>query len=65
MNELVTIIIHFAQKSKHIIKMFKIHPFLFISQRLRGHFGEVKACAMRHVANCDTICDVLLRDDVD
>ena len=34
-NELVTIVIHLAQKSRHIIKMFAIHPFFFLSQRLR------------------------------
>ena len=65
MNELITLIIHIAQKSKHIIKMFAIHPFPFISQRMRGHFREVRACAMRDVANCDTVCNILFGDNVD
>jgi hypothetical protein len=34
-NELVTTVIHLTQKSKHIVKMFAIHPFPFLSQRLR------------------------------
>src|ERR1700738_132312 len=65
MNELVTLVIHLAQKSKHIIKMFTIHPFSFLSQCMRGHFCEIRACAMRDVANCDMICDIMLGDNVD
>ena len=41
MNELITLIIHLTQNSKHIIKMFAIHQFSFLSQCLRGHFREV------------------------
>ena len=65
MNELITLIIHLAQKSKHIINMFAIHPFSFISQCLRGHFCEVWTRAMRDVANCDAVCDILFGDNVD
>ena len=65
MNELVTLVIHLAQKSKHIIKMFAIHPFPFLFQCMRGHFHEIGACAMRDVANCDTVYDILLGDSVD
>ena len=65
MNELVTLVIHFAQKSKHIIKMFTIHPFSFLSQCMRGHFRKIWACAMRDVANCDMVGDILFGDYVD
>ena len=65
MNELVTLVIHLAQKSKHIIKMFTIHPFSFLSQCMRGHFREVRACAMRDVTNCNTVCNILFGDNVD
>jgi hypothetical protein len=64
-NELVTTVIHLTQKSKHIVKMFAIHPFSFFSQRLRSHYREVKACIMWHVNNCDKIFDVILGDDVE
>ena len=64
-NELITLIIHLAQKSKHIIKMFAIHPFPFLSQCMRGHFCEVWAYAMRDVGNCDTVCDILHGDKAD
>ena len=43
-------------KSKHIIKIFAIHPFPFLSQKPRWCFREIMACAMGHVVNCDTIC---------
>ena len=65
MNEFVTIVIQLAQKSKHRIKMFTIHPFFFLSQCMRGHFREIQACAIRDVANCDIICDILLGNNVD
>src|ERR1700737_3792701 len=65
MNELVTLVIHLAQKSKHIIKMFTIHPFSSLSQCMRGHFCKIWACAMRDVANCDMVGDILLGDYVD
>ena len=65
MNELVTLIIHLAQKSKHIIKMFTSYSFIFLSQSMRGHICEAQACAMWDVVNCDTICDIIFVDDVD
>ena len=65
MNELITLIIHLAQKSKHIIKMFAIHPFPFFSQCLRGHFREVWTRAIRDVADCDAVCDILFGGNVD
>ena len=65
MNKLITIIIHLAQKSKHIIKMFAIRSFPFLSQCLRGHFREVWTHAIRDVANCDAVCDILFGDNVD
>src|SRR6202161_1764523 len=65
MNELVTLVIHLAQKSQHIIKMFTIHPFSFLPQCMRGHFCEIRACAMRDVSNCDMVCDILLGDNGD
>ena len=64
-NELVTVVIHLAQKSKHIIKLFAIHSFPSLSQTLKWYFCEVRASAMWDVANCDMVCDVHLRDDVD
>jgi hypothetical protein len=41
MNEFITIIIHLTKNSKHIMKMFAIHQFPFLSQCLRGYFREV------------------------
>ena len=32
MNELVTLVIHLAQKSKHIVKMLVLHTFPFLSK---------------------------------
>ena len=65
MHVLVILVNHLAQKSKHIVKMFAIHPFIFLSQCMRGHFCEIQACAMRDVANCDIVYDILLGDNVD
>ena len=65
MNELVTLVIHLAQKSKHIIKMFATHPFPFLSQCMRGHFLKIRVYAMQDVTNCDMVCDILLGDNVD
>ena len=65
MNEVVTLIIHLAQKSKHIIKMFAIHPFSLLPQCMRGHFHEIRTCAMQDVANCDIACDILFGNNVD
>ena len=45
--------------------MFAIHPFLCLSPCLRGHFREVWTRAMRDVANCDAVCDILFGDNVD
>ena len=50
-NDFITLIVHLAQKSKQVIKMFAIHPFPFLSQCLREHFGEVWTHAMGDVAN--------------
>ena len=65
MNELITLIIYLAQKSKHIIKMLALHPFPFLSQSLRGHFCEDWTRRMRDVANCNVVCGVLFGDNVD
>ena len=64
-NELITFVIHLVQKSKHIIKMFTIHSFSFLSQCMRRHFCKILACAMRDVANCHMVCDIPLGDNVD
>lgn len=40
--------------------MFAIHPFALIVQSMRGHFCELRACAMWDVTNCDTVGGVLL-----
>ena len=45
--------------------MFVVYPFPFLSQSMRWHFREVKACAMQYVANCDAVCAVLLGDNAD
>ena len=45
--------------------MFTIHPISFLSQCMRGHFHEIRACAMRDVANCDMVCEILLGDNID
>lgn len=65
MNELVTLVIHLIQKPQHIIKMFTIHPFSFLSQCMRRDFCEIRACAMRDVANYDMVGDILFGDNVD
>lgn len=64
-NELVTIIINLAKKSKDILKMFAVDPFPFLSQNMRGHFCDVRACAMQDVINYDMVCDILPGDDVE
>jgi hypothetical protein len=58
MNELITLIIHLTQKSKHILNMFARHQFHFLSQCLRWHFRKVWTRAMRDVANYDVVCDI-------
>jgi hypothetical protein len=45
--------------------VFAVHPFPFLSQSLKGHFGEVWARALWDVANYSTICKVCLADVVD
>jgi hypothetical protein len=65
MNELVTLVIHLSQISKHIIKMFTIHSFSFLSQCMRGHFHEIRTCAIRDVVNCDMVCDIMVGNNVD
>ena len=62
---LVTLVVHLAQEPKHIIKMFAIHPFSFLSQCMIEHFCKIWTCAMRDVANCDTIYDIHFGDNVD
>ena len=64
MNELVPLIIHLAQKSKHIMKMFAINAFPFLSQCMRGYFCEIWACAMWDIAKCDKVCDILLENNI-
>lgn len=64
-NELVSVVIHIATKSKHIIKMFTVHLFPFLSKSLKEHFQEVWACAIQNVANCDMVWNVFLEDNVD
>ena len=41
-NEHVATVIHLTQKSKHIIKMFAMHPFYFLSQRLRPYLSSIQ-----------------------
>jgi hypothetical protein len=63
LNELVVIVIHLAQKPKHITNMFAIHPFFnFIFPTIEMTFCEVKACRMKYVNNCDMVYNVLLGD---
>lgn len=65
MNGLVIVVIHLAQKSKHLIKMFARHQIPFLSQSIRGHFHEVQACVLWDVTNYNPIGDILLGDNVD
>ena len=65
MNEPITLIIHLAQNPKHIMKMFAIHQFSFISQCLRGHFREIWTRAMWDVANCNAVSDIHFGNNVD
>ena len=45
--------------------MFAKHSFPFLSQYMGGHFREIRTFAMQDVANCDTIYDIPLGDNVD
>lgn len=65
MDELVVFKIHFVEKFEHILLMFAIHLFPFLSQSSRQHFGEIWTCASRDTTNCNTISVVLLINDVD
>ena len=65
MIELVTFVMHHAQKSKHIIKMFAIHPFLFLYQCMRGFFRESMHVQCGMLPIVIHVYDILLEDNVD
>ena len=46
MHDFIIVIIPLGHKSKHIIKIFAIHPFPFLSQILRSYFRDVWTCTM-------------------
>lgn len=44
MNEIVTLIIHIAQKSKHEIKMFALQPFPFFLKHEMKFLWSLGTC---------------------
>ena len=63
-SEVVTFVVHLTRKSKHIIQMFAVHPFLFFSHSLRDHFCDIQACASKMLSIVTWYMDGLLKDNV-
>ena len=47
------------------MEVLVVHPFPSPSQNTKWHFGEVRACALWHIAKCDMVSVVLICENVD